>query len=166
MPYWPLKSIVSTGAGAREDLAQGEVPGRRGVELEAQARVALEPLEDRVGRRRIAEAERVDVGDRPRLRPSTSCSGLPAWPARGRAPRTRTPSCASGAPGPTPAARWPLLDGAEVVAERSERPLAVSGRSGLGSMKRVMSSARPVWPAPRAARAGSRGRPRRTRAPA
>ena len=138
------------GAGADEDLDDLRGPRHRGVELEAQARVALEALEDRVGRRRVAEAERVHVGDRARRRARAprAAACRPA-PARGRAPRTRTPSCASGAPGPTRAGR-------PATARRcrgDRRTLRASTRRsaagpGSGSMNRVMSSPRPSWPAP------------------
>jgi hypothetical protein len=66
--------------GGGEVLAQGEIPGRGGVELEVDVGVAGEAAVDRVGRGRIAEAERVDESAAAAARaPSTSCSGRPAW---------------------------------------------------------------------------------------
>ena len=43
-------------AGGGEVLADGERPGRRGVELEVDVGVVGEAAVDRVGRRRVAEA--------------------------------------------------------------------------------------------------------------
>ena len=80
-------------------------------------------------RGRLAEAERVHVGDRRAARArATSCRVRPAWASGGRARRTRTPSCASAAHFPL-RRRRPLSSSAG--ARRATRAsTAASGRTG------------------------------------
>src|SRR5947199_311810 len=68
----------------RVDRPGGDEPGdqlvgprRRRVELEAERRVRVEAGSDRVERRRLAEAERDDEGDRPGLAAECLVEGEP-----------------------------------------------------------------------------------------
>ena len=116
--------------GGGEVLAQREVPRRGGVELEVDVGVAGEPAVDRVGRGRVAEAERVDEAQRSRLAPEHLVQRAPGLLER-EVERRRLERPVAPQAEEVPARLFlPLLDGAQVVAEALQRPLARQRQRG------------------------------------
>ena len=136
-PVLALEVDDVDGAGGGEVLADRERPGGGGVELEVDVRVVGEAAVDRVGRRRVAEAERVDEGERARL----ALEHL-VQRAAGLAQREVERGGLVGPVAPEPREdvlrrRRPLLERREVVGEAPEGPLARERQLGRDVGERI-----------------------------
>ena len=134
-------------AGGRHLVDQLRRPVRRGVQLEAQVGMALEPAADRVERGRLAQAERVDEAQRARLETDhlvqRAARLVQRQVERGRLERPVAP-----APRHVPLAAPPA-----------------TGRSPPGDRTATRGSTRRPAAAPARWRAGFRPRPRTARRP-
>ena len=112
-------------AGRRDLLDERRRPGRLRVELEAHAGRALQAPAQRLDRRLLAEAERVDEAHRLRLEPEylvQRAAGL----AQREVERGRLERPVTQVQRPVPFRRLrPQLQRGEVLAERGQRPLAL-----------------------------------------
>ena len=111
-------------------------PGRDGVELEAQAGVAVEPDAQRRERRRIAQAERVDEADRAGLAAEDLVQRLARLVERqverGGLERPVAPAARD-----VPLRRHrPLVELVQALAQRAEGPLAGQRQHGAGGVQR------------------------------
>jgi hypothetical protein len=120
------------GAGRDEAGDELLVPGDRRVELEAQRRIALETARDGLQGRRLAEAQRDDERQRPRLASEDRVQRLPGLP-QGEVERRGL--IAPGAVQPRDVALRLLREEVErrqMLGERPDRPVARERQGGAG----------------------------------
>ena len=135
-PYQPLKSIVSTAPVAATSSTSARRPGRHRVELEAHAGGAGQPPPQRLDRRLLAQAQRVDEAHRPRL-PAEHLVQRAAGLAQREVERRRLERPPAKAQRRLPLGRrGPQLERREVLAEARQRPFPLERQRRPGLVQR------------------------------